>query len=119
MKLKHTGPTGIVVFTSSLDEAPDNVFIQFNYRNHGELEILKYQLKNAQMVVMLAKKVMLLRLVRFGYQTKVSGEHFKLRSLELKVGQLQEDKVLPPIVEALHFLEVSKDLELEQLFKEH
>ena len=75
MKLKHTGPTGIVVFTSSLDEAPDNVYIQLILsRKHGELEILKLLSKNVQTDVMHVKKVTQLRLVRFGYQIKVFGE---------------------------------------------
>jgi len=41
--VKHTGPTAIVVFTSNLNEAADNVIVDINNnRNHGPSEISKF-----------------------------------------------------------------------------
>lgn len=36
LNVKHTGPTAVVVITSNLNEAADNVSTQYNYRNLGQ-----------------------------------------------------------------------------------
>jgi hypothetical protein len=39
LNVKHTGPTAVVVITSNLNEAADNVSILYYFRNLGHLEI--------------------------------------------------------------------------------
>lgn len=71
------------------------------------------------MVVMLVKKGILLRPVRFGFQTKIFGLANLLIRWMLKDGQLQEDRVLQPIVVESPYLEVISDLVMVLVFKEH
>lgn len=56
LNVKHTGPTAVVVMTSNLNEAADNVYIRlFKIRNLGHLETSYSQWNDVQMVAQLVK----------------------------------------------------------------
>ena len=59
LTLQHNGNSATVVFTSNLDEDAENVFNrQSLIRNHGESEISKFSLSDAQLLAILVLVVM-------------------------------------------------------------